>query len=157
MFILFAMLITRDAYKSPVSELLMGQGEAGWSAAELALQQIWFLVHLEEIGATEPEFSSSRTVLLFDFQSIEQFMQSDQGGKVHLKSVHIVTPGHINGSDNWQMDRLKAVWQGREPVDDYEIPMDIFETVSGKKYPASFCSLSIEELAGETLKFQFSH
>jgi len=68
-----------------------------------------------------------------------------------------VTPGHVNGSDSWQMDQLRAVWQGREMVDEHEMPMDIFETMSGKKYPASFCNLSVDELAGDTLKFQFSN
>jgi hypothetical protein len=157
-FILNTMFITKSAYKSPVSAFFTGRGEVAWSATELALQQIWFLVQLEEIEAAGGSgFSISRTVLLFDFQNVEQFIQSDPGDRARLKSVHIVTPGHVNGSDNWQMDQIKAVWQGREPVDDYEIPMDIFETVSGKKYSASFSDLSIEELAGETLKFQFSH
>lgn len=155
------MFITRTAYKSPVSALFIGRGEVAWTATELALQQIWFLVQLEEVEVGGGSgFSVSRTVLLFDFQLVEQFIKSDksdQGDKARLKSVHIVTPGHVNGSDNWQMDQIKAVWQGREPVDDYEIPMDIFETVSGKKYSASVSGLSIEELAGETLKFQFLH
>lgn len=152
------MFITRDAYKSPVSALFLGSGEAGWLAAELALQQVWFLVHLEEFDSVDdPAFSSSRTVLLFDFRSVERFILSNQDGRVRLKSAHIVTPGHVNGSDSWKMDQLRAVWQGRELVDDYEVSMDIFETVSGEKYPASFSGLSIEELAGETLKFEFSH
>lgn len=152
------MFITRDAYQSPVAALFLGNGEAGWSATELALQQTWFLVHLEESDpVNDPDFYCNRTVLLFDFQSVEQFILLGQDSNVRLKSVHIVTPGHVNGSDSWKMDQLRAVWQGREPVDEYEIPMDIFETVCGKKYPASFSVLSNDELAAETLKFEFSH
>lgn len=152
------MFITRDAYKSPVSALFSGSGEFVWSVTELATQQIWFLAHLEELQSeNDSGFLSSRTLLLFDFQSVEHFIHSNQDGRVRLKSIHIVTPGHVNGSDNWQMDRLRAVWQGREPFRGHDVPMNIFETVTGKKYPASFCSLSIEELAGDTLKFQFSH
>lgn len=152
------MFITRVAYKSPVSALFIGRGDVAWSATELALQQIWFLVQLEDFEVPGGSgFTSSRTVLLFDFQNVEKFIQTAPGDKARLKSVHIVTPGHLNGSDNWQMEQLRAVWQGREPVDDYEIPMDIFETVSGKKYSASFGGLPVEEFAGETLKFQFLH
>ena len=152
------MFITREAYKSPVSDFLSGIGDLGWSATEVALQQVWFLVHLEEIEAEDDAgYTCVRTMLLFDFHSVEHFLQAGQGSGLRLKSVHIVTPGHVNGSDSWQMDQLRAVWQGREMVDEHEIPMDIFETVSGKKYPASFCSLSVEELAGDTLKFQFPH
>lgn len=152
------MFITREAYKSPASAFFSGIGDLVWSATELALQQVWFLVHLEEVDAADGVgYASSRTMLLFDFQIVEHFLQTGHGNGIRLKSVHIVTPGHVNGSDSWQMDQLCAVWQGREMVDEHEIPMDIFETVSGKKYPASFCSLSVEELAGDTLKFQFTH
>jgi hypothetical protein len=152
------MFITRDAYKSPVSALFLRNGEAGWSATELVLQQTWFLVQLQEFDAVdESEFSCCRTVLLFDFQSVEQFILSNQEGKVRLKSVHIVTPGHVNGSDSWKMDQLRAVWQGIEPIDEFEVPMDIFETVTGEKYTASFTGLSTKELASDTLKFEFSH
>lgn len=152
------MFITREAYKSPVSAFLSSIGDIGWSATEVALQQVWFLVHLEEIEAEDDVgYTSVRTMLLFDFQSVERFLQTGQGSGLRLKAVHIVTPSHVNGSDSWQMDQLRAVWQGREMVDEHEIPMDIFETVSGKKYPASFCCLSVEDLAGDILKFQFSH
>jgi hypothetical protein len=150
------MFITRDVYKSPVAAFFLGSGDAGWSVTELALQQTWFLVQLEEFDTEDDsEFSCNRTLLLFDFPSVEQFILSGQDSNVRLKSVHIVTPGHINGSDSWQMNQLRAVWQGKEPVDEYQIPMNIFETVCGKKYPASFSNLSIEELATDTLKFEF--
>lgn len=154
------MFITRDTYKSSVAALFLGKGEAGWSATELALQQTWFLIHLEASDSEDDqELYCNRTVLLFDFQSVEHFITSSQDGNVRLKSVHIVTPGHVNGSDDWKMDQLRAVWQGREPVHESKnsIPIDIFETVSGEKYSASFSVLSVEELATDTLKFEFSH
>lgn len=152
------MFITRDAFKSPAAALLLGKGEFGWSVTELALQQTWFLVQLEEFDAVgDSDLTHDRTLLLFDFQSVEQFILSGGENNLRLRSVHIVTPGHVNGSNSWQMDQLRAVWQGREPVDGYEIPMNIYETVCGKKYPASFSDLPSKELLTDTLKFEFSH
>lgn len=152
------MFITREAYKSPVSALFLNRGELVWSVAELALQQIWFIANLEEVDSEGDNGNASlRTMLVFDFESVAHFLNAEQDGKVRLKSVHIVTPGHINGSDHWQMDQLRAVWQGREFVDEYEIPTDVFETVSGKKYTSTFCSHSAEELNAEILKFRFPH
>jgi hypothetical protein len=55
------MFITRDAFKAPVSALLTGRGEVAWSATELVLQQIWFLVQLEEFELDKCSgFSSNR-------------------------------------------------------------------------------------------------
>jgi len=152
------MFITLDACKSPVSALFLGNGTSVWSATELAMQQTWFMVELEELGPIgDVDLPGSRTVLLFDFQGVEQFILSDQAGRVRLKSVHIVTPGHINGSNCWRMDQLRAVWQGRGSIENHQTSVDIFETVSGKKYPAWFSGLSVEDLVSDTLRFEFEH
>ena len=152
------MFITREAYKSHFSALFLQNGEAAWSATEIALQQTWFLIQFQEIGVScNSEFALSRTVLLFDFQSVEQLILSVNDSNVRLKSVHIVTPAHVNGTNDWKMDQLRAVWNGIVSVDERETSTNIFETVSGKKYPSLFSSRSLGEFAGETLKFEFSH
>lgn len=152
------MFITRDAQKSALSAIFLAEGETGWLSTELALEQIWFLVHLEETDFTNgSDFSCNRTVLLFDFRSVERLILSREHTNVQLRSVHIVTPAHVNGSDSWKMDQLRAVWHGREQVEQFEVPMNIFETISGRKYPSSFSALSIDELSTGTLKFDLPH
>ncbi|TAH13897.1 MAG: hypothetical protein EAZ11_00790 [Curvibacter sp.] len=152
------MFITREAHKSPVSALFSNRGELVWSVAELALQQIWFLAHLEEVDPKDGDRNGNlRTMILFDFGNVEHLLNAPQDATVRLKSVHIVTPGHINGSDHWEMEKLQAVWQGREMIEEHEFPTDIFETVSGKKYSFSHCSNSAAELDGDTLKFRLPH
>ncbi|WP_341905232.1 hypothetical protein [Polaromonas sp. YR568] len=152
------MFITREAHRSPLSSLFLDDGETGWLSTELALQKIWFLVEVEESDcAIDFEFSRNRTVLVFDFRGVEQLILSKENSTIQLKSVYMFTPGHVNGSNSWNMDQLRAVWHGREPVGQDAVPMDIFETVSGKKYPASFSALSIEDLVTGALKFEMPH
>ncbi len=152
------MFITREAYKSPVSALFSNRGELVWSVAEIALQQIWFLAHLEEVDPRDRNGNASlRTMMLFDFENVEHLLNAEQDATVRLKSVHIVTPGHINGSDHWEMEKLQAVWQGHELIEEQEFPTDIFETVSGKKYSFTLSSHSVAELDGNTLKYRLPH
>ncbi|MCB8746999.1 hypothetical protein LHU53_08775 [Rhodoferax sp. U2-2l] len=148
------MFITRSTYQSPVSAMFASSGEQIWDAAELALQQIWFVVNLGVIEDVEDEFTRVSTILVSDFKSIEPLLQSGQASNTKLISVQIVTPDHVNGSRNWQMERLRAVWQGHEMFEDQSIPTEIFETMSGKKYPGRFCSISVEELACSNLMYQ---
>lgn len=149
------MFITSDAFRSPMSALFCEPSNTGWMAAELALQQIWFLVNFEQFENTkEDEFSCERTMLFTDFRSVEQLINMGPESGIRLKSVHILTPGHVNGTDTWKMDRIGAVWLGREPHSEY-VPMDVFETTSGKKYSASFVGLTADELQIESLKFNF--
>lgn len=147
------MFITRNNYQSPVSAMFASSDEQIWDAIELALQQIWFIVNLAVKG-DDGEFTRVSTVLVSDFKSVEPLLKSGQKSDTRLSSVHIVTPGHLNGNRNWQMEQLRAVWQGHEMVEDQAIPTDIFETMSGKKYPARFCSISVDGLAGDNLKYK---
>lgn len=151
-FIVF-MFLTRTSYLSPISAMFTGNDEQIWEATELALQKIWFLANVEV--KDEDGHWCTGTILITNLQIVEPLLQPGRDSKARLSSVNIVTPGHINGSGNWHMERLCAVWQGHEMVDDEAIPTDIFETVSGKKYAAAFCNLSVEDLAdGSTLKYQ---
>jgi hypothetical protein len=152
----FIMFITNDASRSPVSDFICEPGNTGWIAAELTLQQNWFLACLEqsEVIEGDDELSCERTMLFTDFRSVEQLIDTGPQHGIRLKSVHIFTPGHVNGSDAWKMDQIGKVWLGREPDSEYA-PMDVFETISGEKYVASFIGLTVNALQIESLKFNF--
>ncbi len=139
-----------------MSAFLCAPGDTGWTAAELALQQTWFLVYFEQLDTSEEDgFGYGRTVLVTDFRSVEQLINIGPEDGILLKSVHILTPGHVNGTEGWKMDRLGVVWVGRDPNSEY-IPMDVFETTSGERYSASFFGLSADELQIESMKFNFT-
>lgn len=146
------MFLTRASYRSPIAATFAGSDEQMWDATELPLQQIWFLVCFQVKDEDGHWFSS--TVLVTDFQMVEPFVRTEDEGNTRLSSVHIVTPGHVNSHGDWQMERLFAVLQGHEISSGEAMPIDIFETVSGNRFPATFCKLAAEDLAGDfTLKF----
>lgn len=150
------MFITRDAFRSPISALFCEVGDTCWRAAELVLQQTWFVVSFEQVDAsTDDGFGHERTMLFTDFQNVEQLINMGPKDGIHLKFVHILTPGHVNGTASWKMERLGAVWLGKEPNSEY-IPMDVFETISGKRYSASFVGLTADALEIESMKFNFT-
>lgn len=148
------MFITRSSYKSSLTGLFSPDGEQMWDATEIALFQSWFLVTMDVREVDDDQFASASTVLLSNFRSVEPLLQSGQDSNIRLRSVHIVTPGHRNGSRDWKMEKIRSVWEGWEAVGDQTLPVDIFETVSGNKYPASFCHIAVEDLKGNTLKYQ---
>jgi hypothetical protein len=151
------MFITKSGYKSPMSSMFATNGDEMWEATELALQQIWFVVNLEIKDDEEDEFACFTTLFVTDFKTVEPLLQSGQDGKSRLSSVQIVTPSNLNNKLHWSMEPLKAVLEGREKVGKQELSVYIFETVSGKKYPGSFCSVPLEELGAGTLMYQLPH
>ncbi|MFM2253051.1 MAG: hypothetical protein RJB68_1388, partial [Pseudomonadota bacterium] len=98
------MFLTRALFRSPVSSLFCEPDETVWTATELALQQTWFLAYFEQFETPgDEEFACGRTMLFADFSGVEQLISVGPKGGIHLKSVHIVTPGHVNGTDTWKM------------------------------------------------------
>lgn len=151
------MFITRGEFKSPTSSFLLEDGETEWSAIELPQQQTWFLVHFGKIKANhDSEFAWSNTIFLFDFLSVEHFIQTSHDSNMRLISAHIVTPAHVNGSGTWKMEQLRAVWQSEESIQERTSPMNIFETVSGEMYYASSTGWHRKNTATDTLKFEFA-
>lgn len=151
------MFLTRAPFRSPVSSLFCEPDETVWTATELALQQTWFLAYFEQFETPgDEEFACGRTMLFADFRGVEQLISIGPKSGIRLKSVHIVTPGHVNGTNTWKMDQIGVVWSGREPHSEY-IPMDVFETTTGEKYSASFVGLNADEFQLDAMKFKFAN
>lgn len=148
------MFLTRAPFLSPISSLFCETGESVWTATELALQQTWFLAYFEQSETPDDDaFACGRTMLFAEFSGVEQLISLAPESGIRLKSVHILTPGHVNGTDTWKMDQIGAVWSGREPHTEY-IPMDVFETTTGKLYSASFVGHNADEFQLDAMKFK---
>lgn len=148
------MFLTRAPFLSPISSLFCEPDENVWTATELVLQQTWFLAYFEQSETLEEdEFACARTMLFAEFSGVEQLIGLAPESGIRLKSVHILTPGHVNGTDNWKMDQIGAVWSGRESQTEYS-PMDVFETTSGDMYSASLAGHNADKLQLDAMKFK---
>jgi hypothetical protein len=108
------MFLTYKEHKAAFNPF--GDGLTHWRAAELALHRPWFLVSISHPDSTEDDsFRVNRTMLMSSISDVEALTQPDASTKLQLDSVYIVTPGHLNGSSQWRMDPLKAVWKAEEP------------------------------------------
>lgn len=151
------MFLTRAPFRSPVSSLFCDPDETVWTATELALQQTWFLAYFEQFETPDhEEFACARTMLFADFSGVEELIGLGTENGIRLKSVHILTPAHVNGTSTWKMDQIGVVWSGREPHTEY-IPMDVFETTNGEKYSASFVGRDADEFQLDAMKFKFTN
>lgn len=152
------MFITNRALKSPISHLFLGEpGDQFWLATELAFFIPWFLVTIRQ---AEPAYdddavSVGRAMLLTEFADVERLVQECSGGPNRIESTLVVTPGHLNGTGEWKMEPLEAVWT----AEDSSAPgrkMTIFETQAGVKYSDTSLSVPVGELQNQTLRFRLS-
>jgi hypothetical protein len=62
----------------------------------------------------------------------------------------------MNGTDSWQMERVRKVISGHQTVAGEELPVKVLETAEGGKYD-SFNGLALKgKLIGAKLRFDLS-
>ena len=107
----FFMFISNDVFRSPISNLFRDGGCSYWPTVELGLQQLWFLMSVRESQQGDEEaFAITRTMLVSDFHYVEEFLEVYKSKKeIRLKSLYVVTPKHINGTNGWVMDELSKM------------------------------------------------
>lgn len=138
----------------PISKLLGDDiGYSYWNRAEVAVAAIWFLVELRvvEQDKTEP-FEFGRTLLVSDIEQVAHFLTPDSPD-IFIRAVHIVTPGHVNGSQNWAMEKLVQVWDAHEPASKSQ-HVTVYETESGKRYCFSLLGNPVEKLTIKKMRFE---
>lgn len=125
-----------------------------WNAVELALHQPWFLVSFQEFEADSVDaFSVGRTMMVHSVEALEQLVRESEVGLFKFDSVHIVTPSHVNGTDQWQMDLLDCIRRADDPAAQGQ-NVDVFQTRGGARYACSMLGTSIEDLRIGTVRFQ---
>jgi hypothetical protein len=149
------MFISHIAYRSPVSDFFAGKAETYWRAVELSLFTPWFMVSFRQSESdVDDGFEVGRTLLLSDVLSADQFFAQDHGPRIKIDSVQIVTPGHMNGSDHWKMDTLRAAWSAQEPGEEGQTA-DLYETCDGKWYAHSMLGTPIKDLKSRSIRFVY--
>lgn len=148
------MFITQKSSKSPFSELLGGASHEHWNEVELALQSTWFVVALRQVESNSGgAIEIARTLLLSSVREVEKIAEQTVDGPTRLVSIHVVTPGFVNGSDEWKMNQLRAIWSAEDPKEPGQ-RVEIFETNDGAKYTNSAFGSAIDDLKIKAIRFR---
>lgn len=149
------MFVTYEEHRAPFLNLF-GDDLTHWKTAELAFHRLWFLVSLSQF---EPpidgdSFGLNRTMLISKIADVEELAQMEATtNQLQLDSVMIVTPGHVNGTNRWKMEPLRAVWRAEEPSAPGQV--DVYETAEGVMYVDSGLDIPPKRLRKKILRCTF--
>lgn len=151
------MFITNNANRSAFSNLCGESEQTYWRAAELGLHIPWFIVTVIHHPVGDDDscgMSYSRTIFLCSIDDVIELAKA-ASPSCDVESVLVVTPSHINRSDDWQMESLRTVWTAVEPAAD-GVVVEIFETNSGALHYQSHFETPFQNFRDRTIKFQFT-
>ena len=81
-------------------------GARVWPSVSLNLHIAWFKVIYR---MQKPEDDSKIENIIFVTRA-EQIAEMILIEDCQILKVYLMSPGHINGSDDWKMDKIKEVW-----------------------------------------------
>ncbi|MDP2451815.1 hypothetical protein [Polaromonas sp.] len=93
-------------------------------------------------------------MLISKIADVEELAQMEATtNQLQLDSVMIVTPGHVNGTNRWKMEPLRAVWRAEEPSAPAQV--DVYETAGGVMYVDSVLDIPSKQLRKKILRCTF--
>lgn len=99
------MFRTPIAAEDPLFGHLFGEDYRVWKYVELTLAQVWFYVTVVEQVKT----TKAKSILMIDSLALLEDLMSDPHSGRHVESIQLVTPGRLNESGDWRMERLLRI------------------------------------------------
>lgn len=135
------MFVTDNSAHHPVATRLFGDGRNIWRAVSLATHNEWFYVSFD---VKTPEGVFGETFLIsHPATDLLSFIDQPRDEAISISDIQLVSPPHLNGSDQWKMESLIRIW--RTPKDTWST---IYEVANGNRY----CTVTREE--GEKAEFE---
>lgn len=114
-----------------------GQNTARWAFVAQSANREWFYVTHQYFQDGDPDHVCAQQFLIPDVIGLMTLVQSDSDS-AFVSAVQLVSPGWLNGTDEWRMEPLKRLLASAgEDGSKY-----VYEVVSGSVYPVSPASAS---------------
>ena len=101
------MFQTANCSRHPVYSAFAGDGHHVWSQVELVLSRPWFFVSFLQRNGEEETVGNIFLSLLEQLIELSKL----QSPVFSVNEVLLVSPGWLNETGGWQMERLHSVWR----------------------------------------------
>jgi hypothetical protein len=128
------MFVTYRQAEMPMGMLFGNENELHWRYVELSLRCPWFYT---TIGYVSGGDSFTKTLLIPSPPELERLL-SEQHDRMWVEEVMLVSPGYMNGSDGWKMERLQELRVDVDDRDGYSNYVHVIE--GGNCYIEGTCS-----------------
>lgn len=125
------MLVTYAQAEVPLGLMADKPEIRHWRYAELSFDCIWLYV---SIGYSRSGHQRQCTLLMPELREFEQLL-NDCGDALWIDDVMVVSPGGVNGSGSWMMERLATLEEAINKQNEEFVYIYVLE--NGKQYSES--------------------
>lgn len=137
------MFWTHESERGDLPALVLPEGGASWAVVRLAVHAPWYILGYSDIWGGEE--APRETMLVGRLATLEGILT--EGNRFDF-SVEVVTPGYVNGSDGWSVDRVSQIWRQER--------REIYELADGRRlgWPQPLSGGPLEEGAQKVFDAQ---
>jgi len=118
------------------------------------MQLPWFLVQVERADEAQDAGHEVKKSFIVPEERVLDLVRLQGAPRVWIESISIISPGHMNGSEGWQMNTLAAIWTAVEP-DAPSQHANVYELDDGRRYVRSALGTTLSSLPQPILVADF--
>ena len=145
------MFETIDSAKIHMPSECLPNGKKMWASVNLRFHQQWFQVIYKM--ETEDNSKDPNVIFITDDEYIAGMMLIEN---CQVLEVYLISPSYVNGSNSWQMDKVKEVWKAVIPSNEFEKRGRIYILENDNKYVHSFETMNKDEFIKDQLIFRIN-
>jgi len=145
------MFETVDAAGAKMPPMFLPHETKRWWSVNLIYHRQWFQV-IYRFETEEGPGDSNITFCCSSKQVAE--MQLIENCKI--LEVYLVSPGHVNTTNNWKMDKVKEVWKASLKNDKYETLGRIYILENGDEYMSPYELVKKDDFIKDQLIFRIN-
>lgn len=142
------MFETIDSAKVEMPSIFLPNGKRIWSNVSLSMHIQWFYVMYKTEYEDDPELKN----IIF-LTTAEQVAEMSSLEKCQIVEIYLVSPGHINGSDSWKMEKVKEIWKATLK-DESDTRARIYILEDEREYTHSYLTMDKTQFTKSELIFQ---
>lgn len=114
--------------------------ERAWWYVTYRLHMRWFHV------TCEFNYKDGQATHMLFLTQLEHLLDIEKEKSIKILQIDLVTPGHMNDGERWQMEPLSEIWIGYEPDTEHRQEAQIYVVADGSHYIDSALETNEEEL-----------
>lgn len=143
------MFETEDSSETKMPSTFLPNGKRMWANVSLSMHMQWFYV----IYRTQHEGDHELINIIF-LTTSEQIIEMLSLENCQILEVYLVSPGYINGSDSWKMEKVKEVWEATLKNDELDTQARIYILEDNSEYVHSYLTMDNDKFTKKELMFE---
>lgn len=140
---------TVDSCEVVIPAMPLPDGRRIWSSINLNMHVQWLYVTYQTQNESDPELLD----IVF-LTETEQLVEMSSSENIKIIEVYIVSPSYVNGSNNWEMDKVKEIWKAKLRIDEFDTRGRIYILEDNREYVHSYLTMDKGDFTKKELIFK---